>query len=110
VDAFERVGADDDVGDGGAVLEDEDGVLAASVLVGIAWLATVEFLVAEVLAAGDAGRRGERDDGASSSWDVECLCRGKSSNEGRDLDLSELHLDFERSKLLKRGFDNNVEE
>lgn len=33
VDALERICADDDVGDGGAVLEDEDGAATASVFV-----------------------------------------------------------------------------
>lgn len=36
VDALGLVGADDDVGDGGAVLEDEDGVVAASLLLFLA--------------------------------------------------------------------------
>lgn len=78
VDAFERVAADDDVGDAGAVLEDEDGVFVARVLVAVARLAAVEFLVVEVLGAGDDARGGEGVDVSRSGRDVEGLCgRGR---------------------------------
>ena len=93
VNTLERIGTDDDVGDGSAVLEDEDGVGAASVGIRVALVAAVVLAVLEVNLAGDDGRLGERDDGARAGRDVESLRRGKGSNEGRELDSGELHVE-----------------
>ena len=81
VDALKRISTNDDVRDGSAVVEDEDSVAAASVLVGVAWLATVKLLVLEVLATSDGARRWERDDGTRAGRNVESLRSRHAGNE-----------------------------
>jgi hypothetical protein len=93
VDTLERVGADDDVGEGGAVVENEDCAVAASVCVRVAGLSTVELSVAEINAARDDRGRRKRNDVSDAGWDVQGLRGGKCSDERRELDLSEVHLD-----------------
>lgn len=73
MDALELASADDDIGDGGAVVEDEDGVLASSIVVGVAITAAVKLLVAVVDRAGDDGGRRKGDDGPRAGGDVEGL-------------------------------------
>jgi hypothetical protein len=62
MDTFKRVSTNDNVGDGSAVVQNEDSVAAAGVLVGVAGLTTVKLLVLEVFAASDDTGRWERDD------------------------------------------------
>lgn len=73
VDALKLVLADNDVAELGAILEDEDRVGAAGVLVAVARAATVVLLVAAVEGALDDGRGGERDDVAGAGGDFEGL-------------------------------------
>lgn len=93
VNTLERVSTDDDVGDGSTILKDEDSVIAASVVIGVARLTTIKLLVAEVLIAGDGARSRKRSDTADASGDVESLCRRNADNKGDELNLGELHLE-----------------
>lgn len=79
VDALQLVLADDHVGDGRAVLQNEHGAVAAGVVIGVALPAAIEFLVAVVDRARDHGGLGEGDDRARASGDVESL----GGREGR---------------------------
>lgn len=79
VDALELPGADDDVGDGRTVVEDEHGAVAARVSIGVAGTTAVELLVAKVDGTGDGGGLGERDNRTRAGWDVESL----GGREGR---------------------------
>ena len=92
VDTLEGLGTDDNVGKASTVVQDEDGAIAASVVIRVASPATVELLVAQVDLSGDGRWRRKRDDAANTAGDVERLRRGKSSSESRKLDLSELHI------------------
>lgn len=92
MDALERVGTNDDVGDAGAVLEDEDGAGAASVIVRVAGDSAVELLVTKVLRAGDGTGRGEDDLAAGAGGDGQGLRRGKASHGGGDSGVDELHV------------------
>lgn len=92
VNALKGISADDDVGKAGTIRKDKDGVVAASVLVRVAGLATIELLVAEVDASSDDTGLRERDDLADASGDVEGLRTSNAGNECRKLNLSELHV------------------
>lgn len=83
VDAFDLVGSDDNVGEGGTVGEDEDSIRAAGV-VGVAGAcnATVELLVAVILGASDGDGLTESLDVATTSGDDESLS-GAQSGEGQ---------------------------
>lgn len=78
MDTLELVGSNDDVGQGSAVLQDEDSALTASVFIGVAFTATVVLSVAKVAAAADGHWRRERYDAATTGWDVEGLGGGKA--------------------------------
>lgn len=71
VDALNLVGADDDVGEGGALLEDEDGVGVTALSLASAGDTTVEHLHATIerLAGGD-GLGGLEDGGTGGGGDV----------------------------------------
>jgi len=73
VNTLEGVHTDNNVGESGTVLKDEDGVVAASVGISVAGLATVELLVAKIDAALDDRRRRESNNVADASRDVERL-------------------------------------
>lgn len=91
VDSLELVLADDDVGDAGAVLQNEDGAVATGVSVGIALPATVELLVSIVLGARDDAGLGKRNDASRAGGDVEGLGRGETSHGGGQSSVDELH-------------------
>ena len=84
VDALELPGADDDVGDGRAVVEDEHGAVATRVGIGVAGSPAVELFVAEVDGAGDGGGLGERDDRTGASGDVEGLGGREGCQRGEE--------------------------
>lgn len=92
VNALKSISANDDVGKAGTIRKDEDGVGAASILVRVAGLITVELLVAEVDASRDDTGLRERGDLADASGDVEGLRTSNAGNECRKLNLSELHV------------------
>ena len=87
VDTLKRISANDDVGDGCTVLEEENSVVAASVLVRVAWLATVKLLVAKVNITSDGAGLRERDDLAGASGDVESLRSRHAGDEREKCDL-----------------------
>lgn len=84
VDTLQLIGANDDVGDGRAVLQNEHGAVAAGVVIGVALTAAIEFLVAVVDRARDHGGLGEGDDRARASWDVEGLGGRKGRQRGEE--------------------------
>lgn len=87
VNTLERIGTDDDVGDGSAVLEDEDGIAAASVLVRVTWLATVKLLVRKVDLASDGAGLGERHNVTGAGGDVEGLRSCHAGDEREECNL-----------------------
>lgn len=89
--AFQGVGADDDVAQCGAILKDEDCVVAARVFVAVAWLAAVELLVAAVKGAFDHRGAWERHDASNSAWDFEGLGCTEADQGTRTGDDGELH-------------------
>ena len=94
VDALQGVLADDDVGELSAILEDEDGAVAAGVGVAVAGPATVELLVAAVEGAADGGWLGQGDDAAGAGWDVEGLSCAEASQSAEGKGGGELHLEL----------------
>jgi hypothetical protein len=93
VNALESVGTNNGIGDASTVLENEDSVIRASVLIRVARLATVKLAVTKVLASSDDARLRERDDLAYTARDVESLSGSKAGNKGCQLCLGELHGD-----------------
>ena len=84
----QRSGVDGhDVGDGSAVLEDEDGIAAASVLVRVTWLATVKLLVRKVDLASDGAGLGERHNVTGAGGDVEGLRSCHAGDEREECNL-----------------------
>lgn len=73
VNAFKRVSTNNDIGDGRAILEDENSILAASIVIRVAWVATVELLVAKILVSSDDARLGQCDDVARSGRDIQSV-------------------------------------
>lgn len=82
VDALQLPGADDNIGDRSAIVENEHRALIASVSVGVAVTAAIKLLVAEVDATGNDRRRRERDDRPRASGDVKGLSGGESCQRG----------------------------
>lgn len=93
MNTLELVGADDDVGEGGTVLKDEDGVVGTSVIVSVAGTTTVKLLVAVVIGAGDDRGFGEGDDAAAARRDVEGLGRAQGRDGGEEDGARSLHGD-----------------
>lgn len=89
VDTLEGFGTNDDVRDGCAVREDEDSIGATGIGIRVTGLATVELLVAIVLATTDRAGLGQRDDGTRASRDVKSLSRRKAGDERDECDLGE---------------------
>lgn len=79
MDALQLARANNHIRNEGAIAEDEDGVRAARVGVGVAVAATIEFPVAIVDRAGDNRGRGEGDDASGARGDIEGLacCEGR---------------------------------
>jgi hypothetical protein len=92
VHTFERICADDHVGDACAIFENEHSIVTSRVLIRITRLAAIELLVAEVLASSNHGRLRERNDASGRCRNVESLRRCDASHKSCKLDLSELHL------------------
>lgn len=78
MDAFKLAGSDDDVRDASTIGEDEDCAVTSGVVVSVAVSTAVEFLVAEILGAGDCRWRAQRDDAATASRDVQGLSAAQS--------------------------------
>lgn len=97
MNTLELVGADDDVAQSSAVLEDEYSALAVGVLVGVARPATVELLVAHVHRARDNAGSGERHDGPNACGDVQCLACGET---GRGADEGEFETHSEGLRIM----------
>jgi hypothetical protein len=93
VDTLKGISTDDDIGKSGAILEDEDGRVRASVCVAVASVSTIELLVAHVLDTRDGRRSRQNDLAANTGWDVEGLRRDESGHDGSGDCLSELHLE-----------------
>jgi hypothetical protein len=87
VDTLERVSTDDDVGDGRAILEDENSAVAASVLVRVTWLATVKLLVRKVDLASDGAGLRKRHNVTGASRNVESLRSRHAADEREECDL-----------------------
>lgn len=87
VDALERIGTNDNVGDGGTVLQDEDGILAASVVVRVTLVATVKLFVAEVDGTCDDASFWQRNDIADTSGNVQNVRSGHVGDEREKSDL-----------------------
>jgi hypothetical protein len=87
VNTLKRFGTNNDVGDGSAIVENEDRVVAAGVLVGVASLTTVELLVLEVLSTTNDAGSWERDDGAGAGGNVESLRSGHAGDEREECDF-----------------------
>lgn len=91
VNTLKRIGTNDNVGKASTVLENEDCVVAASVLIRVTRMATVIFSADSIEAVGDNTGRGERDDRANPGRDVEGLGRRNAGNKGHKLNLWEFH-------------------
>lgn len=87
MNALQLVDTDDDVAQGGAVLENEDSRVAAGVSIGVTSATTIELLVAHVLASRDDTGSREGDDGTAAGGDVESLSRGEAGQHGGDKNL-----------------------
>lgn len=98
MNTLQLVGTNDDVGDGGTILEDEDSAGGSSVLVRVARTSTIVLLVAEVLGTSDGHWSREGDNATRAGWDVEGLGRGQGSQNGSEDGSGELH--FERCVVL----------
>lgn len=94
VDTLELVFANNDIGDGSTVLQDEDSGFRSGVVVGVACTSTIELLVTEIDGAADGGWLGERNDAARAGWDVEGLGRGQRGENAGNNCCSELHVDW----------------
>ena len=92
MNTLKGISTNDDVGEAGTILEHENGVVTASVLVRVAWVATIELLVAKVLASSNNAGLRKRNDLADTGRDVESLRRGQTGNKGHKLNLRELHV------------------
>jgi hypothetical protein len=87
VDTLECICTDDDVGNGSAVLKNEDGAIAASIGIRVAWLAPVKLSVAKVdTASNDAGLR-ERHDATCARGNVESLRSRHAGDKREECDL-----------------------
>jgi len=93
VDALKCVLANDDVGELGAVIEDEDGAVAAGVVVAVARSATIELAVATVEGATDGGWLGKRNDATHTGWDLEGLRCAEACQSAERKSGGELHLE-----------------
>lgn len=93
VNTLELVLADDDIAQGSAVLEDEDGAVTASVGISVACAAAVILLVAHVLGARDDAGLSKRDDGTRASRDVESLGRRGGGQRRHGEERLEKHLE-----------------
>lgn len=82
VDALQLVGADDDVRNRRAIVEDEDSAVTASVGIGVAGAAAIELFVAVVDRARNRRRRCERDNRSRAGRDVESLGGGERHQRG----------------------------
>lgn len=90
VDSLELVRTNDGVAKCRAISEDEHGVVAAGIGIGIARAAAIKLSVAHVLGAGDGAGLRERNDAANTGGDVERLRgaeRGQDRGEGGDFEL-----------------------
>lgn len=87
VDTLERIGADDNIGDGGAVLQNEDGILAASVIVRVTLVTTVKLFVSEVNGTCDDASFWQRNDFADTSGNVQNM---RSCHVGDEREKSDL--------------------
>ena len=81
VNTLKRFGTNNDVGEGSAIVENEDSVGAAGVRVGVARLTAVELLVLIVPGTTNFAGRWERDDGARAGGNVEGLRSGHAGDE-----------------------------
>jgi hypothetical protein len=82
VDAFQLPGANDDIRDTRAVVEDEYSAVTARIVIGVAVTPTIELFVAVVDRAGNRRRRSERHNRTRASRDVESLSGGKGHQRG----------------------------
>jgi hypothetical protein len=93
VNSLELTRANNDVGQGSTVLKNENGILASSVLVGVAGATTVILSVAQVHVAGDRAGLGERDDRSDSGRDVQSLRCGETCQSRGGKDVLEQHVE-----------------
>lgn len=89
MNSLEGVSSDDDIGNGCAIVEDEDSTVTASVGIRVAGPSTIEFLVAEVLAASDVAWCRERYNFTNTSGDVEGLSRRDAGDKRDECDLGD---------------------
>ena len=82
VDALQLIGADDNVGNCRTIVENEHSAVTASVGIGVAGAATIEFFVSVVNRAGNGRRRSERNDRPRASRNVESLGGGERHQRG----------------------------
>lgn len=95
MDSFELLDANDDVAEGGTVVQNEDGVVTAGVGIGITSLSSIELLVSIILNARDNAGGGEGDDAANAGWDVQGLRCTEASEDSSNGNECKLHFDIE---------------
>ena len=87
VNTLKRFGTNNDVGEGRAIVENEDSVGAAGVRVGVASLTAVELLVPEVPGTTNDAGSWERDNGTGAGGNVKGLRSGHAGDEREECDF-----------------------
>jgi hypothetical protein len=92
VDTFKLVGADNDIGESGTILKDEDSAVRATIGIGVASTATVILLVAHITNARDGGWTAQWHNATNTGRNGKRLWSSEGGHDGSNCGGGEVHL------------------